>query len=40
MASFTKGPNYRTPFGKSEFLRSTQDIKTVSFTVDAATVVT
>jgi len=38
MASFTKGPNYRTPFGKSEFLRSTQDIKTESYTVAASTV--
>lgn len=33
MASFEKGPNYRTPFGRNEFLRSTQDIKTTSYTV-------
>lgn len=38
MAHFSKGPNYRTPFGKNEFLRSTQDIKTESYTVDNATV--
>jgi len=38
MAHFQKGPNYRTPFGKSEFLRSTQDIKTESYTVADATV--
>lgn len=38
MPGFTKGPSYRTPFGKNEFLRSTQDIKTESYTVAAATV--
>lgn len=38
MASFTKGPNYRTPFGRNQFLRSTQDVKTTSFTVSAETV--
>jgi hypothetical protein len=32
MPSFT-GPSYTTPFGKNEFLRSTQDIKTESRTV-------
>lgn len=31
MASFTKGGDARTPFGKNEFLRSTQDVKTDSF---------
>jgi hypothetical protein len=40
MPHFEKGPNYRTPFGKSEFLRSTQDIKTESYTCSAATVPT
>jgi len=38
MASFTKGPNYRTPFGRNVFLRSTQDVKTTSFTLSAASV--
>lgn len=32
MASFVKGPDStRTPFGKNEFLRSTQDVKTESY---------
>lgn len=38
MSSFVKGPNYRTPFGRNEFLRSTQDIKTESYTVSAEVV--
>lgn len=38
MASFTKGPNFRTPFGRNEFLRSTRDVKTRSWTVAASTV--
>lgn len=38
MASFDKGPNYRTPFGKNVFLRSTQDVKTTSFTLSKETV--
>lgn len=38
MASFVKGPDYRTPFGGNNFLRSTQDVKTESFTVAASTV--
>lgn len=38
MASFDKGPNFRTPFGPNEFLRSTQDIKTTSYTVAAGSV--
>lgn len=38
MASFTKGPNYKTPFGRNVFLRSTQDVKTRSWTVAASTV--
>lgn len=38
--SFTKGPTSgpTTPFGKNEFLRSTQDVKTESFTIAAASV--
>lgn len=42
MPSFQRGPspaNY-APFGKNEFLRSTQDVKTESFTVAASTVPT
>lgn len=33
MPSFDKGGDARTPFGKNEFLRSTQDVKTDSFTM-------
>lgn len=33
MPDFQKGPNFRTPFGPNEFLRSTQDVKTESYTV-------
>lgn len=33
MPSFTKGPGYRTPFGRNNFLRSTRDVKTDSATV-------
>src|SRR5688500_13757458 len=33
MADFQKGPNYRTPFGRNEYLRSTQDKKTTSYTL-------
>lgn len=38
MASLSYGPNYRTPFGKNEFLRSTEGIRYESATVAAATV--
>lgn len=38
MASFVKGPSYRTPFGRNVYLRSTQDVKTTSFTLSAASV--
>lgn len=38
MPSFVKGPNLRAPFGVNEFLRSTQDVKTESYTVAASTV--
>src|ERR1035437_6607442 len=37
MPSFTGGPDFRTPFGINVWLRSTQDIKTVSRTVAAST---
>lgn len=33
MASFSKGPGLRTPVGFPTFLRSTQDVKTESYTV-------
>jgi hypothetical protein len=32
MPSFQSGPNWRTPFGRNNYLRSTQDVKTTSFT--------
>lgn len=38
MPGFTKGPAYRTPFGVNVFLRSTQDVKTESYTLAASTV--
>jgi hypothetical protein len=38
MPSFQAGPNYRTPFGRNVYLRSTQDIKTTSYTVARSTV--
>lgn len=38
MSTFVKGGGARTPFGRNEFLRSTQDVKTESYTVAAATV--
>lgn len=38
MPDFKKGPDYRTPFGRNQFLRSTQDVKTTSYTVAAASV--
>lgn len=38
MPAFVKGGTLRTPFGKNEFLRSTQDVKTESYTCAAATV--
>lgn len=36
MPDFSKGPGYRTPFGKNEYLRSTQDVKKESYTASAA----
>lgn len=38
MASFLKGGARRGPFGKNTFLRSTQDVKTQSFTLAKGTV--
>ncbi|HEY6021690.1 MAG TPA: hypothetical protein VIY48_18030 [Candidatus Paceibacterota bacterium] len=40
MASFTKGGSTSTPFGRNEFLRSTQDVKVESYTLAASTVPT
>ena len=36
MASFSTDNTARTPFGKNQFLRSTDDVKTDSYTVSAA----
>lgn len=38
MSTFVKGGSVGTPFGRNEFLRSWQDVKTESYTVAAATV--
>ncbi len=38
MPSFTKGPNYRAPFGRNNYLRSTRDLKFESYMCAAATV--
>ena len=35
MATFSKDPTARDPFGKNAYLRSTQDVKTESWTVAA-----
>jgi hypothetical protein len=40
MPDFQKGPNLRTPFGRNQFLRSTQDVKTESYTFAAASMPT
>lgn len=32
MPAFAKGPGFRTPFGRNSYLRSTQDVKTESYT--------
>lgn len=40
MPDFTKGPNYTAPFGRNQWLRSTQDVKTESFTFGAALIPT
>lgn len=36
MSTFVKGGGVSTPFGRNEFLRSVQDVKTASYTVSAA----
>lgn len=36
MPDFQKGPNYTTPFGRNQWLRSTQDVKLESYTFGAA----
>ena len=36
MPDFQKGPNYTTPFGRNQWLRSTQDVKTESYTFAAS----
>jgi len=38
MSTFIKGGSTSTPFGRNEFLRSTQDVKTESYTLSAASV--
>lgn len=38
MSTFIKGGGVTTPFGRNEFLRSTQDVKTESYTLAASTV--
>lgn len=38
MSTFIKGGSTTTPFGRNEFLRSTQDVKTESYTVAKSTV--
>ena len=40
MPAFNKGPNFRTPFGRNQFLRSTEDLKTESYTVSASATAT
>lgn len=38
MSTFVKGGGARTPFGRNEFLRSTEDLGTESYTLAASTV--
>lgn len=38
MSTFVKGGGVSTPFGRNEYLRSTQDVKVESYTVAAASV--
>jgi hypothetical protein len=38
MSTFIKGGSTSTPFGRNEFLRSTQDVKTESYTLSAASI--
>lgn len=39
MSTFVKGGSVTTPFGRNEYLRSTQDVKVESYTVAAASVI-
>ena len=38
MSTFVKGGSVSTPFGRNEYLRSTQDVKVDSYTIAAASV--
>lgn len=38
MPGFVKGGSTATPFGRNEYLRSTRDVKTESYTVAASTI--
>lgn len=38
MSTFVKGGSVSTPFGRNEYLRSTQDVKVESYTVAASSV--
>jgi hypothetical protein len=38
MSTFVKGGSVSTPFGRNEYLRSTQDVKVESYTLAASTV--
>lgn len=38
MPSFQGGPNFHAPFGRNQFLRSTKDLKTLSYTAAASKV--
>jgi hypothetical protein len=38
MSTFVKGGSVSTPFGRNEYLRSTQDVKVESYTLAAASV--
>lgn len=40
MVAFIKGGGVKTPFGKNQFLRSTRDVKTESYTLAANAVAT
>lgn len=40
MPSFNKGGGVKTPFGKNQYLRSTRDVKTESYTLAAGSVAT
>jgi len=40
MPGFSKGPGYRAPFGKNEYLRSTEGVKDESYTVASSVIPT